>query len=339
MEIDLPPRRILYYPTINIPTGRWLRYALLYWDEIGSIVPYRFDQIGEYLPDVQYMINEGVFRPYRPYNALENEDLARSLTRELFQIILDDEFQARLPSRQARSLDQLVYTEKVYGNVYRRLAGLDLARRENNDIFYFEENTYHLYMSLLAKYICLAQNPFEPAIPGSDQRQYESLVFKTKDENHGIPSFAMQLEKVLPVPDENTALDDILKFKRKHESELNRFALLINNLQSALQLCESSEQIVDTLQNFQRDLVVQLSDLEKALSATTVKFVLSTVGALLTYQHGDILRETVGDPIKLPLPSLIGGVAILNCLTKAQELIGPNNPPVAYLLHAQQEFS
>lgn len=31
---------ILYYPTINIQDGAWLRNAILYWDEVPSIVPY-----------------------------------------------------------------------------------------------------------------------------------------------------------------------------------------------------------------------------------------------------------------------------------------------------------
>ena len=35
---------ILYYPTISIPSNQWLRHALLYWDEIGSIIPRRYDE-------------------------------------------------------------------------------------------------------------------------------------------------------------------------------------------------------------------------------------------------------------------------------------------------------
>ena len=33
---------ILYYPTIDIQDGAWLRNAILYWDEVSSIVPYYF---------------------------------------------------------------------------------------------------------------------------------------------------------------------------------------------------------------------------------------------------------------------------------------------------------
>jgi ABC-type sulfate transport system permease component len=119
---------------------------------------------------------------------------------------------------------------------------------------------------------------------------------------------------------------------------LDKFVLITNNLQSALQACESREQIVDTLHNFQRNLAVQISDLQKALTAAQVNFVLGTLGALLTYQHGEIIKGVV-DPIMLQLPEFVGGIAVLNCMTKAHELIKPIDSPVAYLLHAQQEFA
>jgi hypothetical protein len=35
-------RAILYYPTITLPPGGWLRQAILYWDQVGSIVPMRY---------------------------------------------------------------------------------------------------------------------------------------------------------------------------------------------------------------------------------------------------------------------------------------------------------
>jgi hypothetical protein len=36
-------RTILYYPTIRLPRGSWLNQAILYWDQIGSIVPQRWN--------------------------------------------------------------------------------------------------------------------------------------------------------------------------------------------------------------------------------------------------------------------------------------------------------
>ena len=48
---------LLYYPTIQIPSGQWLKKAVLYWDEVSSIVPQDYD--GKWLiessPDLEYL--------------------------------------------------------------------------------------------------------------------------------------------------------------------------------------------------------------------------------------------------------------------------------------------
>lgn len=55
---------ILYYLTINIEDSAWLRSAILYWDEINSIVPYK-----EYCglsPELLFLENAGQYRPIYP---------------------------------------------------------------------------------------------------------------------------------------------------------------------------------------------------------------------------------------------------------------------------------
>jgi hypothetical protein len=61
-----PQRAILYYPTIDVPTGDWLRQALLYWDEVGSIVPEQWEHSHHYRDDIRYLKDEGQFRAFRP---------------------------------------------------------------------------------------------------------------------------------------------------------------------------------------------------------------------------------------------------------------------------------
>ena len=58
-------RRILYYPSIDITDGVWLRNAVLYWEEVSSIMPY---QNNEYSisPEINYLISTGNFVPTRP---------------------------------------------------------------------------------------------------------------------------------------------------------------------------------------------------------------------------------------------------------------------------------
>ena len=44
---------ILYYPTIDIQDSTWLRNAILYWDEVSSIVPYE-NYLG-FSPELLYL--------------------------------------------------------------------------------------------------------------------------------------------------------------------------------------------------------------------------------------------------------------------------------------------
>ena len=57
---------ILYYPKINIQDGAWLRNALLYWDEISSIVPY--ENYTNLSPELLYLQNLGIYHAIYPQN-------------------------------------------------------------------------------------------------------------------------------------------------------------------------------------------------------------------------------------------------------------------------------
>jgi hypothetical protein len=34
--------KVLYFPYIRVPDSEWFTQVLLYWDEVGSIVPYEY---------------------------------------------------------------------------------------------------------------------------------------------------------------------------------------------------------------------------------------------------------------------------------------------------------
>lgn len=62
---------ILYYPKIDIQDGAWLRNAILYWDEVSSIVPYEeYDNLSV---ELQYLKNLGVYSPIYPRDLFVSE--------------------------------------------------------------------------------------------------------------------------------------------------------------------------------------------------------------------------------------------------------------------------
>jgi len=62
---------ILYYPTINIQDGTWLRNAILYWDEVSSIVPY--ENYPDFSPELLYLQELGVYKAVYPRNLFFSE--------------------------------------------------------------------------------------------------------------------------------------------------------------------------------------------------------------------------------------------------------------------------
>lgn len=57
---------ILYYPTINIQDGAWLRNAILYWDEVSSIVPH--ENYLDFSPELLYLQKSGVYKAVYPHD-------------------------------------------------------------------------------------------------------------------------------------------------------------------------------------------------------------------------------------------------------------------------------
>ena len=65
--------KLLYYPYINLPETNWTVRVLLYYDEVGSIVPQQyFYAPEEYNPYMRNLIQEGLVNPINPIEVLDN---------------------------------------------------------------------------------------------------------------------------------------------------------------------------------------------------------------------------------------------------------------------------
>ena len=62
---------ILYYPKINILDGAWLRNAILYWDEVPSIVP--DESYSDLSPEWLYLQKLGVYKAVYPQDLFFSE--------------------------------------------------------------------------------------------------------------------------------------------------------------------------------------------------------------------------------------------------------------------------
>jgi hypothetical protein len=83
--MPIAPSSVLYYPTIDVPDGAWLRSAVLFWDTVRTIVPEGYHQPyrSRFALDLQ---DEGVLRPISV-----NPDIpeVRSLSEDVLDYITD----------------------------------------------------------------------------------------------------------------------------------------------------------------------------------------------------------------------------------------------------------
>ena len=87
-------RTILYYPTIIIPHGNWLRQAIMFWDEVASIVPEGMDYL--YTPEINFLHRNRIFRPIRPDTLMRSEggwEKLEEFEEELKKSVLADGFE------------------------------------------------------------------------------------------------------------------------------------------------------------------------------------------------------------------------------------------------------
>jgi hypothetical protein len=59
--------KILYYPAINLPKSEWTIKSIMYWDEVGVIVPHDFIRTPEeFAPEMRILIQENAVRQHFP---------------------------------------------------------------------------------------------------------------------------------------------------------------------------------------------------------------------------------------------------------------------------------
>lgn len=365
-----PKRTILYYPTIPIPNSSWLRQALLYFDEVASIVPSVVSfshEVGKALvpltPDIEYLQDKGAFRRIPPeFPFMQEKDnnweRARKLTNEFKEAIKSEPFKRLLDANKHHHKFVELHRGKLedtsWFNFTEYLLAKNLIKFDERHTPYgewilVEENTALLYMSLLAQ--ALADVDKEWTVTGTDRREYERLVFDATSPHNGFACLDTRFCNVLPVPINNVPFAKILRFREKRTHELLHFRQKIDELQRQLSTVTEQREINEILAQSRNSLQVGLNDLTQQLHDDRILTRLGSVKCLMNVQSPTawisalLLAAPLAGvhvataPLALPIIAVAGTVEVgYHLVTKRnEERAKLRASPFAYLYHAHAE--
>lgn len=358
-------RTILYNPTIDIPSKSWLRHAILYWDEVSSIVPKSWDEklLINLSPDIHYLMDEKQFRPINPEDLIfktENCEVFQDFQDEFKEIVSSPQCKSFIKRSKYSVVNRVhsnkvensfrIHSNKTSNSIYSFLKKQGLANRYNNDEWInFERNTALLYMSLLAKY--LAEIDSQHTTIGTDYITYEHFNLKRVSENNGFPVVSFNINNVLPTPKDNVPFETIVDFKRKRIDNLRHFKNVLLDFQTKVSNSQSNAEIKENAINFKEMLINGVNDLNAVLKDGRIDHTVKSLKSLISLKSpttltalGTVINNQIG-LVNIPIDLNISGLAIMGAVELTANYIDSKNnqrvklrkSPFSYIYYAQRQ--
>lgn len=249
---------LLYYPYINVPRTDWTIRTLLYYNQVGSIVPQKYfyepDKYDRFMRDL--VLNDLVItinpmdvldRPWeisRPFiDYVNSEEFMIRQRRNNFQrgktgIIHEDKFEFKGPR---------IHVDKFDGEIFYQLEQAGLAKRKDFEWYIVEQKTANDLMSFLASVIGGKLN----FLPTTDVQvrnvaftNSSKTVYKTTTKENIRREVI--LKELIPFP-EQIDLMQLRRFKEKHIDLLDRFKNKVELIVLDHKLDEESQLFKETI--------------------------------------------------------------------------------------------
>lgn len=254
---------ILYYPYINIPRSDWTIRTLLYYNQVGSIVPQKYfynpDNYEEFMREL--VTNElvipinpivvlerpwEVFQPFIKYMNSKEFNLNRrreNFRKSVIGKIHIDKYKFDRPE---------IHVDKFDGEIFYQIEQAGLARRKDHELYVVEQRTANDLMSFLASVIGCKLN----FLPTTD-KQFRNVPFtrsyNTTNRTDNIRREII-LKELIPFP-EQIDISRLRKFKDNHIDLLNRFKNKVELIALDHNLNEESQLFKETIKelNFHKE--------------------------------------------------------------------------------------
>ncbi len=216
---------ILYYPYINLPRTDWTLRTLLYYDNIGAIVPqeYFYSPERHYEPFMLELVRNKLVTAINPIEVFENP---WQVTRPFLEMVERNANRLRKYQKLYRKgkrglihgdkfVSSQVHADKFDENIFLGLQELGLAERGEGRWYKVESRTADNLMKFLATLISAKTD----RLPTTDYVKpfYNRPSFHNPDNKRRTI-----LTNLIPFP-EDIDLNRLTKFKQQHSNLLNAF--------------------------------------------------------------------------------------------------------------------
>ena len=215
---------ILYYPTINMQDGTWLRNAILYWDEVSSIVPY--ENYPDFSPELLYLQELGVYKAVYPRNLFFSEfaeDFCNSIVKRISAYELRTTNNGTQNSRvrmhknkiYAPALHELIHYRKLPPQLLDYFGDRRYIHDYNTDGWMeIDSKIAQIYMRTLAEYSIKCSD--KDIVLGTDTFTHSREIYSPSRNHANLQAQCckINIENCLPQPSMDVRFEDILEFKR-----------------------------------------------------------------------------------------------------------------------------
>lgn len=349
--------KALFYPTIDIKNENWLKTAILFWDEINTIVPSSIDNPYQEQA-TKFLYDEGMITPFL---VNPDQDFIEELSEETFNYLNTNEglqllseggryglHRDKLPRDISRLFD--IYPEKLPYEIQRILR----HRITDEGWLRVDGGFAKFYMTLLANKIC-ERNAISPLTDNTFSSSFSNLVKLDNqisihghrmdyDYSHRNRGRQMNLAQGLLIDmtidsitiSDLTSLEDVVKFKRRHQDELGLFRKNIENLTKDIPadatLIQIKQMVADVYVN---EFLPGYNGLKDALNGAGIKWAADNFMKVSLFSTGATALPTALLGLSIPYALLAGvGISLISSLVSynIDKRTTLRNNPYSYLL-------
>lgn len=276
------PDNVLYFPYIRVPQNSWFTRVLLYWDSVGSIVPYEYlnkpASLGKYM---RALVSEGLVKQIIPgqyiYTVPNFLSPFLGIAKKRYEQLGSAKIKLNsLPTYR-------IHIEKIE-DIAEELCRMGLARRSEYPWYEVEQELALKFMAYLASVLGnlkeVNSRPITDAITNLD-------IFNTPSSTRNII-----LDKLLPAPTDIIDVSNIVDFKARYQkqlktfrSEIESFLIQYSNLQDEI----SKKEYLDRYMSSAQDKIAELIEAMKQNGWANI-----SLGRFVTYS---ITGLTLADAI------------------------------------------